>query len=393
VSAAANASVFGAALNAVRSNRDIASSLDSNRENKRRSSKRNSGERTSRRRSSTSSNKNFFDDAALPDFAADDSARESGRASSRASSSRRRSSRRESSSGRRSSRRSCVVAPSSADIMREKQSYLIELQQLVTSGVQLSRPYTMADSLEDMQHEVYMHNVHADTAAMVGSMKMLTQFGLAGIEMLNKKIGPIVDLDGWSRELTRDMSKFDRPFTRIYRRFFKRGSMNPFAELGMIILGSMVVHVMRNKIGPMADVISNFGSMMPQPASRNIATGAGFTDQPQQQPTTPIFNMPPPQQQQHRPMSGVVGGGGNVNSARSEPPFGASSRAPSAPHVPGNPRPAMRRPPPSSVGALASALGQSVETAATRSGFAGNGNVGGQGRVVCEGDVCRLDTL
>jgi hypothetical protein len=79
-------------------------------------------------------------------------------------------------------------------------------------------------------------------------MKNLLQMLFTGIEMGNARFGPWLELQGWSKTATRDMSKYDGPLTRIYQRIWRHGSINPFVELGMLVGGSMIMYHAQNKM-------------------------------------------------------------------------------------------------------------------------------------------------
>src|SRR3990167_1903047 len=94
-----------------------------------------------------------------------------------------------------------IKAEVTAEIAREKQGYLIELEKLKRQGVVMTRQYTMADALEDIQFEYDSQRGNLDTLNAVNLMRDLMQFGFQGIEMANGKWGPVLQLDGWSKEV------------------------------------------------------------------------------------------------------------------------------------------------------------------------------------------------
>jgi hypothetical protein len=91
------------------------------------------------------------------------------------------------------------------------------------------------------------------------------------LEMFLRKVN-VTAMDGFSKNLCQDMNKFNRPLTRLYRKYWRRGSMtNPETELMMIVFGSMAMTVMQNK-GPKGGLMGAMNSMasmgtpMPAPA-------------------------------------------------------------------------------------------------------------------------------
>ena len=67
-----------------------------------------------------------------------------------------------------------------------------------------------------------------------------------GIGQLETEITPF---ERWSKEAC-EMSRFDRPLNRLYARYWRRGSINPFLELGFLVFGSMIIHHFKNLMFP-----------------------------------------------------------------------------------------------------------------------------------------------
>ena len=65
-------------------------------------------------------------------------------------------------------------------------------------------------------------------------MKDIIKLGLTGIEGANEHFGPFVNLKGWAKNATRDMSRYDSCLEKIYKRYWRRGSVNPFMDLGLL---------------------------------------------------------------------------------------------------------------------------------------------------------------
>ena len=59
-----------------------------------------------------------------------------------------------------------------------------------------------------------------------------------------------MNLNGWSDSITSDMTRYNAPLERIYRRVWRKGgSINPFLELGFLIVSSMVMWHFKSKLG------------------------------------------------------------------------------------------------------------------------------------------------
>jgi len=158
----------------------------------------------------------------------------------------------------------------------EKQGYLIELQALSSKGVRLSREFSMKDTLTELEFEVQKQNSNLNAAAAVSNMKDMMRIGFNGLEMANARFGPFLCMDGWAQSLTSDMKRFDNALEKLYKRYWRKQSMSPIMELGMIILGSLAMHHFKSKL---------FGPVRP-PSHAPPATAAP----PQTEPTAP----PPP---------------------------------------------------------------------------------------------------
>ena len=149
------------------------------------------------------------------------------------------------------------LTPSQRDLAthhktQERQALLHELRRLEASGTRLTKNFGMGDSAAAMEFEIERHRIATDTTSSVQFMTDAIRLGLNGIELVNNNFGPFLNLDGWSGELTRDMSRFQPPLQRIYKRMFRRGAPSPFIELGFLIFGSMFTHHLQNKGGRVA---------------------------------------------------------------------------------------------------------------------------------------------
>jgi len=138
----------------------------------------------------------------------------------------------------------------------EKQGYLIELQALRSKGVKLSREFSMKDTLTELEFEVQKQNSNLNATAAVSNMKDMMRIGFNGLEMANARFGPFLCMDGWAESLTSDMKRFDNALEKLYKRYWRKQSMSPVMELGMIILGSLAMHHFKSKL---------FGPVRPPP--------------------------------------------------------------------------------------------------------------------------------
>ena len=139
--------------------------------------------------------------------------------------------------------------PAGGETLRlEKQATLQDLERLRLAGAHLSRQFVLSDDLEDMRFELEKHAAASDERKKVTMMKSFVESGLRGVEFYNAELGPFVHLTGWSDEITSDMSQFDDPLARIYRKYWRRSTSSPEVDLAWIILSSMGLFHVKNKL-------------------------------------------------------------------------------------------------------------------------------------------------
>lgn len=131
----------------------------------------------------------------------------------------------------------------------EKMGYLLELKKLRSQGANLTREYSTSDKLQDIKYEFERQKINLDVINGVSLMGDGLKFTLSGVEMANERLGPFLNLNGWSESVTSDMSRYNHVLERIYRRYFARSmsSLNPCVELGAILAGSMLMHHFQSK--------------------------------------------------------------------------------------------------------------------------------------------------
>ena len=175
--------------------------------------------------------------------------------------------------------------PIGEEINREKQGYLLELEKLRQQGVQLTKAYTMADTLEEIQYEYERIKMNQDSINAVNFMRDVMKLALTGVELANAKLGPVLHLDGWSKEVTSDMHRYDHCLERLYKKHWRKGSMSPESELLFLLLGSMIMYHFKSKY---------FGGTTSAPASAPAPMAAAMP------PAMP--RMPPPAPSSNRPV-------------------------------------------------------------------------------------------
>lgn len=144
--------------------------------------------------------------------------------------------------------------PSSEELEAEKQQLLFDLHQMKKFNVTPSKHYDMNSNVDEIRFELkrQLHAMEEDKT--VKWMKDALRMGCTGIEMMNQKVGPFLQLDGWADEISQEISmvKYDSVMTRLYKKYFNRKStMSPEAELVMALSTSIAMHHFKNKMtGP-----------------------------------------------------------------------------------------------------------------------------------------------
>jgi hypothetical protein len=122
---------------------------------------------------------------------------------------------------------------------KEKIEFLNKLQRLEQKGFQISRRYTMDNSLDEMKQE-YMRLV--DARNLEASLRFQRQalIGVVtGMEWLNGRFDPFdLKLDGWSESVHENVEDFDEIFEELYDKYKDRGKMPPEMRLMTSLAGS-----------------------------------------------------------------------------------------------------------------------------------------------------------
>ncbi len=197
--------------------------------------------------------------------------------------------------------------PSCAEeIEREKQGYLLELEKWKMQGIHTTKQFSMRDSLDDIQFEYDRIKMNMDTVSGV-NLKDAMKLVFTGVELANSKMGPILQLDGWSSEVTSDMQRYNNCLEKIYKKHWRKGSMAPESELAFMVVGSMLVFHCKAKFFGNARTAPAVGAA-PAAAATPPAPPSFFAPPPAAQPAAPTApHQPPP----GAPVSSVpVSGGG-----------------------------------------------------------------------------------
>lgn len=148
-------------------------------------------------------------------------------------------------SPQRSMRRSAAYQKAREERHQEKIAMIRELERTARPT---ARVFDQDSSMRSVELEFNRQKVEADTRSATVFMKNILIMLFTGIEMVNTRFGPWLELDGWGRHCQKDMDKYDAPLSRIYQRIFRHGSINPFVELGMLVGGSLIMYHAQQKM-------------------------------------------------------------------------------------------------------------------------------------------------
>lgn len=134
------------------------------------------------------------------------------------------------------------------EIEYEKQALLEELRNLERNGdYKPVKELTMKDTLEEIQFQYDRVQNELNTSQGVQFAISSIKMGSSLVETVLKKFGFSL-VDGFSANLCKDPSKFNRPVTKLYKRYWRKGNMSPESELAMIVLGSLAWTMVQNKM-------------------------------------------------------------------------------------------------------------------------------------------------
>ena len=165
-------------------------------------------------------------------------------------------------------RSSTQALADTGDELLAKQQALLELERLRRQGVSITRNYTVHDRIEDIEFEVKRHCMHLEEETTLNFMRDSLKIAFGAIELANNKLGPWLDLDGWSTQMTSQMGKWYPALARIYRKYCRRSSMSPEAEIVLGVVSSIGMHHCRRKFTQsMATDMGFVPSRMPRPSA------------------------------------------------------------------------------------------------------------------------------
>ena len=153
------------------------------------------------------------------------------------------------------------------EIESEKEALLQELAFLESQGSYVPiKKLTMKDKLEEIQFQYDKVQSEINTSQGVEMVKSGIKMGSVVLEFGLKKLGvPLVE--GFSTNLNKDSNKFNRPLTKLYKKYWRKGSSSPEMELAMIVLGSLAWTMIQNKMQGVGnkETVPNLSHLTPPP--------------------------------------------------------------------------------------------------------------------------------
>ena len=154
------------------------------------------------------------------------------------------------------------------EIKAEKEGILQELYTFSRPphNIKMTREWDVnLHTLDELQYELDRINSEQSANGIVDMAKSGIKFGVSGLEMFLKNQG-IDSVDGWYNNSCKDMSKFNRPLLRLYKKYWRNTNLSPTMELGYLLMGSLVWTIAQNKMG-----FSGKPAQNDQPASEKSA--------------------------------------------------------------------------------------------------------------------------
>lgn len=216
------------------------------------------------------------------------------------------------------------------EIKRAKQKLIVKLNSMEKKGFKLSRPFAMSDSLEELQYELELHQAGDDTEAGVGMIKTVLGVLFAAMEWGASYL-PFMKLNGFAAAMSapETMSKFESAMERMYYKLWKRGGkMDPFLEVGILIVISALSFQFTNKsekstgspnaLGGILGFVPGLSSIGSKPSSSDSKTVnkkrkpasvvvSQAEEEPSSRPTEDSYS--PPKERQPSETQGAVNGG------------------------------------------------------------------------------------
>ena len=133
------------------------------------------------------------------------------------------------------------------EMLKEKLIYLRKLEALEKKGINLSKRYSMDDSLDEMKGEYEMIISEKEKSNSVKFQGRMLMAAVTGLEFLNNKFDPFdVKLDGWSEQLNENLDDYDEIFGELHEKYKSKAKLAPELKLLFQLGGSAIMVHMTN---------------------------------------------------------------------------------------------------------------------------------------------------
>uniref|UniRef100_A0A6C0DFF0 Uncharacterized protein n=1 Tax=viral metagenome TaxID=1070528 RepID=A0A6C0DFF0_9ZZZZ len=168
---------------------------------------------------------------------------------------------------------------------KEKADMINKLNRMESKGFQISRRFTMDNSLDEIKQEFERLMDARNLESSIKFQRQMMMGVVTGMELMNNKFNPFDwQLDGWSESVHENVDDYDEVFEELYDKYKGKGNMPPEARLLFMMVGSGFMFHMsnsffRSKMGNMTmdDILKNNPALAKQMAAAAAqAAGPGF---------------------------------------------------------------------------------------------------------------------
>ena len=133
------------------------------------------------------------------------------------------------------------------ELLREKFKILKKLEDLEKKGANLSKKYTMEDSLNEMEGEYEMLISEKEKSNSVKFQGKILMAAITGLEFLNNKFDPFdLKMDGWAEQVNENINDYDEIFAELHEKYKSKAKMAPELKLLFQLGGSAIMVHMTN---------------------------------------------------------------------------------------------------------------------------------------------------
>lgn len=131
------------------------------------------------------------------------------------------------------------IDENSQETITEKRNLLFKIYCLEKKGITLTKKFTMACTLQELQHEFDRTSHEYQVTNSVKFAQKMLMMCVTGVEFLNNKFDPFdVMLDGWSENIHENITDYDEVFSELYEKYHTTATMAPEIKLMLMLGGS-----------------------------------------------------------------------------------------------------------------------------------------------------------